>query len=369
MEKIRIKALAASMESQSLEEEKDIPDFSNALSASLEDADVLKAIGAVFLVAAVATALVMVIQKSTSWLVGRISGNGSSDRRVSSITISSSYVVPAKKAVEESKNTGIQLVIKNKDIEERANERNLANIARSASSKIYNENKEYQIPWFLRVMSPQEIEKSNQACIRAAKLCSDFLLSHCGHYIQAVKNDSQNPEDYKFSLTTLSALSVQIKHAMKEIAPHFSDDIKDGLFGNYYYQFKHISAEMLRPSPMTYSNDTAVNSQTEKTINAIESLVKCGEELVIAVSDHVKNMDHYEAELKPLLKNKYESSSADVRLKHAITEGRSIIEGLIGFSTHLLGMPAQMTDKSRAVLERYVLVSKKATRAAEDAIK
>lgn len=357
------------MESQALETEQDIPDFGNALSASLEDSDVIKAIGAVFLVAAVATALVMVIQKSTSWLINRISGNGGSNHRVESITIRSSYVTPAKETVEKAKATGIQLVIKNTETEAKARERNLENKAHAAAKQVYNENNEYQIPWFLRIMTPQEIEKSNKACIRAAKLCNDFLLSHCGHYIQAVKNDSQNPEDYKFALPVLSQLSVQIKQAMLEIAPHFSDNIKDGLTGDYYYQFKHISSEMTRASIMLYSNETAVNSQIEKTINYIESLTMCADELISVVSDHVKNMEHYEKQLKPLIADKHNAAKQDVLLRHAMTEGRLVIEQLIGFSTHLLGLPALMTDKSRVVLERYVLVSKKAADAAREAVK
>lgn len=93
MDKFRVKALVASMESPEVSEDLLIqPDLNCPLSVAMEDADVAKAILQVAAVAAIATALGYAIGRLIGWMAGNITGSSGGSSISSSASSASRHI-------------------------------------------------------------------------------------------------------------------------------------------------------------------------------------------------------------------------------------------------------------------------------------
>lgn len=255
MEKIRIKTLAASMES-ALHSESELPDLRSPLCIAMEDADVLKAVLAVAAVGALFAAVGYAAYKAGEWLGLQIGGSSSGG--------SSGYVSSQSASVN--------------------------NIYTKHQNGGYSDSDiEIELVGFTAyVLNGKAFDKDLD---RAIELIPHLLITSAewlkgqGSLIaDAVSKNSTNPDDYRLNSQALSRLIgefTQFFSKLKRISGHITDVV----------ELKHVYSETMSN---IHNAKHKARSHPSAWVNRLKGL---NEHLAIMESE-VKKFDEATLELK-----------------------------------------------------------------------
>lgn len=270
MEKIRIKTLAASMES-ALHSESELPDLRSPLCIAMEDADVLKAVLAVAAVGALFAAVGYAAYKAGEWLGLQIGGSSSSSGGGGSSGYVSSQSASVNNIYTKHQNGSYS----NGDIEIEL----VGFTAYVLNGRAFNKDLDGAIE-----LIPHLLVTS-----------AEWLKGQGSLIADAVSKNSTNPDDYRLNTQALSRLIGQFTQffsKLKRISGHITDVV----------ELRHVYSETMSD---IHNSKHKARSQPSVWVDRLNGL---NQHLAIMESE-VKKFDEATLELK----REFDSMAEDMK--------------------------------------------------------
>jgi hypothetical protein len=366
MDKFRVKTLAASMESEDSSNDSelipmdDYPEYHN--TASLEDADVLKAIAGVVLIAAVATALFYATRKTAEWvaskMLGKSSGGGGSN---SGVSRSALKIVEFEVKIEQSKKKQEEYLAafarQNEERHQatmtaRAEERERANKIAEKERQFLESEGKVLTPHFIRLGT--DISRPVQKAAKVAELCQLFLTKVCGDFITALQNNSTNAGDYEIPQSVTTKLFDEVFGMCPDIFGNFASANRGvSTIRDLPQHFRNLTAGYLMTDTSFVGSRSRVMTEFNKCLKAIEEIAKSAATVQSVAKDYHNNLVHYENSFKALISDKQKDEQIPHETRAAISKNKAIIESVIHLGAAALNIPNALADSADATSMRY----------------